>query len=32
LQIDGTEVARWRVRAVQVVGVQINPPPQAGSA
>jgi hypothetical protein len=28
LQIDGTEVARWRVRAVQVVGFATDQPPQ----
>lgn len=31
LQVDGTEIRRWRFRAVQVVGIQASPPPQAGS-
>jgi hypothetical protein len=31
LHIDGTEIARWRVRAVQVVGVQMNPPQPGGA-
>ena len=30
LEVDGTEIKRWRFRAVQVVGVPMMPPPQAG--
>lgn len=30
LQVDRTEIKRWRVRAIQVVGVQLTSPPQAG--
>lgn len=30
LRVDGTEISRWRFRAVQVVGVQMIPPRPAG--
>jgi hypothetical protein len=30
LQVDGTEIKRWRVRAVQVVGMPTMPLPPAG--
>jgi hypothetical protein len=33
LQVDGTEIKRWRFRAVQVVGASPTmPPPQAGGS
>jgi hypothetical protein len=31
LEVDQTEIARWRFRAVQVFGVPMRPPPEAGS-
>ena len=30
LQVDGTEIKRWRIRALQVAGIPMMPPPQAG--
>ena len=31
LQVDRTEIKRWRFRAAQVVGFQMMPPSQPGS-